>query len=211
MTSSFKVTIEQIDAVLPQTQCRECGYADCHAYAEALANNKTSIDRCPPGGINTLNALGKLLQVDTTSYEEDTVTNYRKPSVAVIDEDLCIGCVKCINACPVDAIVGAAKLMHTVIKNECSGCELCIPVCPMDCISMRSIAQRSHSEQQQRATQWRQRYTSRKARLAHQQQEQQQRYDRSKLNQKETARHLKQAAIQAAIARSKAKRAKFDE
>ena len=211
MTSSLKVTIKQIDAVLPQTQCRECGYADCHAYAEALASGTTTIDRCPPGGTNTLNALGELLQVDATPYAETLLSKYRTPSVAVIDEDLCIGCVKCIKACPVDAIVGSAKLMHTVIKGECSGCELCVPACPMDCISMQSLPPRSRREQQQCATQWRERHTAHKARLARQQQEQQQQYENAKLNQAKEQRHTKQAAIAAAIARSKAKRAQQNE
>ncbi len=206
MTSSLKVTVKQIDAVLPQTQCRECGYADCYAYAEALASGKTTIDRCPPGGVTTLQKLATLLQQDPTLYINRLQQKYRAPSIAIIDENLCIGCVKCIKACPVDAIVGAPKLMHTVIQSECSGCELCVPVCPMDCISMESLPPRSDSKQQQCATQWRKRYTARKTRLARQQRQQQQVYEKAKLNQEDKQHRSKQAAIAAAIARSKARR-----
>ena len=128
-------SIEAIDAWLPQTQCTQCGYPSCLAYAQALAHGETDINRCPPGGDITINALAQLL--GTIARPLDPECGKHEPKVLVaIDEDLCIGCTLCIQACPVDAIVGAAKSMHTVIASECTGCELCIPPCPVDCINI---------------------------------------------------------------------------
>ncbi len=126
---------ERINALLPQTQCTRCGYPACRPYAEAIAHGEAPINRCPPGGeagIRALAALtGRAVQpLDPACGEE------MPPRVALIDEDACIGCTKCIQACPVDSIVGAAKVMHTVISQQCTGCELCIPPCPVDCIAM---------------------------------------------------------------------------
>jgi electron transport complex protein RnfB len=127
--------IERIDACLPQTQCTQCGYPRCRAYAEALAAGSAGINQCPPGGDVTIRALSVLLHA--TPQPLDPRFGSHKPRArAVIDETLCIGCRKCIDACPVDAIVGARKLMHTVIARECTGCELCLPPCPVDCIAM---------------------------------------------------------------------------
>jgi electron transport complex protein RnfB len=131
--------IDQIDALLPQTQCRQCGYAGCRPYAEAIGNGVTDINRCPPGGDAVIADLAALLQREKIAL--DTTCGISKaPAVALIDEAWCIGCTLCIQACPVDAIVGAAKRMHTVIANECTGCELCIPPCPVDCIQMVAVA-----------------------------------------------------------------------
>ncbi|MBY0377553.1 MAG: RnfABCDGE type electron transport complex subunit B [Gammaproteobacteria bacterium] len=130
------IKAEEIDALLPQTQCQECGYGACLPYAEAIARGEIDIARCAPGGLETLEALAKLMNVDATPYRETVLAHYRAPSVAVIDEALCIGCLKCIKACPVDAIVGSAKMMHTVLPDQCTGCELCLLPCPTDCISM---------------------------------------------------------------------------
>jgi electron transport complex protein RnfB len=126
--------VDQIDAILPQTQCGQCGYPGCRPYAEAIANGD-EINKCPPGGQSTINALADLMGVeakplDSAHGEEDV------KKVAVIREDECIGCTKCIQACPVDAILGAAKQMHTVIAHECTGCDLCVEPCPVDCIDM---------------------------------------------------------------------------
>ena len=132
--------VEQIDAVLPQTQCGQCGYAGCRPYAEAIAAGEAEINLCPPGGENGVVALAELLGRDPTLLNAAAVVEKPK-MIAVIDEQNCIGCTLCIQACPVDAIVGAAKHMHTVIARECTGCELCIAPCPVDCIHMTPIAE----------------------------------------------------------------------
>ena len=128
----------RIDALLPQTQCTECGYAGCRPYAEAIAQGEADINQCPPGGESTIAALAQLLGRESKPLNPANGA-YRPPQVAVIDEATCIGCTKCIAACPVDAIVGASKLMHTVIASWCTGCELCIPPCPVDCIALAPI------------------------------------------------------------------------
>ncbi|RUQ31860.1 MAG: electron transport complex subunit RsxB [Candidatus Competibacteraceae bacterium] len=131
--------VEQIDAVLPQTQCGQCGYAGCRPYAEAIAAGEADINRCPPGGQNGIAALAELLGRDPKPLDPES--GIEKPKMAaVIDEQSCIGCTLCIQACPVDAIVGAAKHMHTVIARECTGCELCLAPCPVDCIHMIPFA-----------------------------------------------------------------------
>jgi Na+-translocating ferredoxin:NAD+ oxidoreductase subunit B len=127
--------IEQLDQILPQTQCQRCGYPACRPYAEALANGETSANRCPPGGQNGVKRLATLL-----GQPEIELDMKRGPSgvgfVVKIDQKFCIGCTKCIRACPVDAIIGANKRMHTIIPELCTGCELCIPPCPTDCITV---------------------------------------------------------------------------
>jgi len=130
---------DRIDALLPQTQCTKCGYDGCRPYAEAIARGEADIDQCPPGGDAGIAKLAALLDRAVKPLNPANGT-WRPPQVAFIDEALCIGCVKCIHACPVDAIVGASKLMHTVIADWCTGCELCIPPCPVDCISLRPVA-----------------------------------------------------------------------
>jgi electron transport complex protein RnfB len=130
--------VDRIDAILPQTQCGQCGYPGCRPYATAIAKGEADINQCPPGGEAGMRALADLLGVDPKPL--DAEFGQPKPkSVAVIDENLCIGCTLCIQACPVDAILGAAKQMHTVIASECTGCELCVAPCPVDCISMQPI------------------------------------------------------------------------
>jgi len=140
----FKVesspVVEQIDKLLPQTQCAQCTYPGCKPYAEAIAEGEASINLCPPGGQQTIQAIADLLDVPALPLAaEDEVQEIQGPSVAVIDEETCIGCTLCIQACPVDAILGAAKQMHTVIKSECTGCDLCVEPCPVDCIEMVQI------------------------------------------------------------------------
>jgi len=122
--------------LLPQTQCRRCGYRDCRAYAEAVAGRETGINRCSPGGEETIRALAEITHRAPEPLDP-TLSQSLPGTVAFIDEALCIGCTKCIQACPVDAIVGAPKLMHTVIEALCTGCELCLPPCPVDCIYMQ--------------------------------------------------------------------------
>jgi len=133
--------VDQIDALLPQTQCGQCGYAGCRPYAEAIANGEAPINQCPPGGEQVIVALADLLGVEPEPLNEEHGEHKQVPMVAVIDEQTCIGCTLCIQACPVDAILGAAKHMHTVIADECTGCELCIPPCPVDCITMEPLPQ----------------------------------------------------------------------
>jgi len=125
--------VDQIDALLPQTQCGQCGFAGCRPYAEAIAAGGADINQCPPGGEATIQALADLLGQDPKPLNPEHGEHTEK-TVVVIDEQACIGCTLCIQACPVDAIVGAAKQMHTVIASECTGCNLCIPPCPVECI-----------------------------------------------------------------------------
>ena len=125
---------DTIDAALPQTQCTRCGYPDCRAYAEAIAAG-APINRCPPGGAEGIARLARLTGRPALALDPDNGREGPR-QLAVIDEDWCIGCTLCIKACPVDCIVGASKLMHTVIEPQCTGCELCVPVCPVDCIAM---------------------------------------------------------------------------
>lgn len=127
--------VDQVDALLPQTQCGQCGYAGCRPYAEAIAAGEADINLCPPGGEVTMRSLADLLDREPKPLAPEH--GIEKPRlVAIIDEDVCIGCTLCIQACPVDAILGAGKQMHTVIASECTGCELCLPPCPVDCIDM---------------------------------------------------------------------------
>ncbi|MGI9295226.1 MAG: electron transport complex subunit RsxB [Pseudomonadales bacterium] len=126
--------VDQINAVLPQTQCGQCGYPGCKPYAEAITNGD-AINKCPPGGEAGIQALADLLDVEAIPLDAEHGEENVK-TVAYIREDECIGCTKCIQACPVDAILGAAKLMHTVIVSECTGCDLCVEPCPVDCIDM---------------------------------------------------------------------------
>ena len=132
--------VRRIDALLPQTQCTRCGFDGCRPYAAAIAEGRADIDRCPPGGETGVSTLAVLLGRATKPLSPE-VGEPMPPRVAVIDEDVCIGCTKCIQACPVDAIVGASKRMHTVIASWCTGCELCIPPCPVDCIVMTDSAE----------------------------------------------------------------------
>ena len=130
--------VQKIDAILPQTQCGQCGFPGCKPYATAIAKGEAEINQCPPGGEEGIRKLAELLGVEAKPLNAEHGVPKPK-SVAVIDENLCIGCTLCIQACPVDAILGAAKHMHTVIAQECTGCELCIPPCPVDCIRMEPI------------------------------------------------------------------------
>jgi electron transport complex protein RnfB len=129
--------VEQVNEMLPQTQCAQCGYPGCRPYAQAIVDDGVAINLCPPGGEDTIRRLASKLGTDVLPLAEKQAL---ERAVAVVDESLCIGCMHCRNACPVDAIVGAHQLMHTVIEKECTGCELCVAPCPVDCISMRSLA-----------------------------------------------------------------------
>ncbi|MCX7116839.1 MAG: RnfABCDGE type electron transport complex subunit B [Legionellales bacterium] len=167
------VTAKTIDALLPQTQCGECGFPGCMPYAEALAIGGAPIDRCPPGGTITIKALGCLLNIDPTPFL--TSAPNRAPAQAVIRESECIGCTKCIQACPVDAIIGSGTLMHTILPDECTGCGLCVEPCPVDCIDM--ILQPSLVYDKEKA---RLRHHEKVVRLLHRDQEKQKDYREKK-------------------------------
>jgi Na+-translocating ferredoxin:NAD+ oxidoreductase subunit B len=185
----------KIDALLPQTQCGLCGYKGCMPYAEALANNTAPINLCPPGGVSGLRAIGEAVGVDPTSYIADMETKAKPSLLAVIREAECIGCTKCIKACPVDAILGAAKQMHTIITTECTGCELCIAPCPVDCIDMVPIENPVN-----KADQYRKRYETRQKRLSHHTEQS------SKPTLSNTNVTDKKSYIQAALLRAKQKK-----
>ncbi len=128
-------SIERIDQLLPQTQCTQCDFPRCRDYAEAIANGEAEINQCPPGGSIAINALSQMLQKPASPL--NPANGIEEPRLlAIINEAACIGCKLCIKACPVDCILGAGKMMHTVIANECTGCKLCLPVCPTDCIDL---------------------------------------------------------------------------
>jgi electron transport complex protein RnfB len=164
-------TADDIDALLPQTQCTRCGYGGCRPYAEAIANDGAQINQCPPGGAATIESLAKLLHREPLPL--NPANGIEGPAlVAQIEEALCIGCAKCLPPCPVDAIVGARKQMHTVILELCTGCELCVAPCPVDCIRMvpRDGLSNPPAAPEPRAN--RDRFQAHSARLAHRAQNQ---------------------------------------
>jgi electron transport complex protein RnfB len=160
---------EDIDAILPQTQCGLCGHGGCMPYAEALVFDNAAINLCPPGGIPVLQKLGEMMQIAAAPFEDEMREKAKPKLLAVIREAECIGCTKCIQACPVDAILGSSKSMHTVITNECTGCELCVPPCPVDCIDLIEIEPAKLDAQtapdSNIANSYRQRFQSREQRL----------------------------------------------
>lgn len=194
---------EQINNLLPQTQCGKCGYPGCKPYAAAIANKEADINHCPPGGEDGIHELADLLGVAFKPFGADVVL--KPPAVAVIDENICIGCTLCLQACPVDAISGASKLMHTIIAPLCTGCELCIPPCPVDCIDMMPLPQTTLTREQRRAAAntARQRYEFRLERLERDKLEKAERLAQ-KAAAKPSAAPDTQALIQAALERAKA-------
>lgn len=134
--------VEQVDALLPQTQCAQCGYPGCRPYAAAIAAGEAPVNLCPPGGQQTADRLARLLGREPEPLDPSRPAPV-PPQVAVIDETRCIGCHLCVQACPVDAIVGTHQMMHTVIASECTGCELCLPPCPVDCIALDAAPARA--------------------------------------------------------------------
>ena len=207
--------VERIDGLLPQTQCTRCGYPTCRAYAQAIDRGEADIDQCAPGGLAGVGALARLLGREPKPLDP-AYGREVPPLIAFIDEDVCIGCTKCIQACPVDAIVGAAKRMHTVIAQECTGCGLCLPPCPVDCIALPATAAIPLSRVQvlERAVHARGRFEARNARLAR---------ARAKpaagaapatpataQPSRDPVKPISRAAVLAAIARGKARRAHKD-
>ena len=198
--------VNEIDALLPQTQCGECGYPGCLPYATAMSLGLAPIDRCPPGGVETVKALGLLLNLSPEPYLETAVVNTRPPTLALIREAECIGCTKCIQACPVDAIIGTAKHMHSIITHECTGCGLCVDPCPVDCIEMLPLPESTYDKNLAR-----ERFNSRHIRLLREEQtkealyrEKRQLASQSMDNRQEKV--VKQDYILQAIARVKAKK-----
>jgi electron transport complex protein RnfB len=156
---------EVLDVLLPQTQCRQCGHAGCRPYAAAMAAGQARANQCPPGGAEVARALAAALGADYAPVDPRFGLT-KPPAVALIDEAACIGCTLCIQACPVDAIVGAAQHMHTVISDACTGCELCLPPCPVDCIAMIATGvELSAAQQRVAAREARRRYEARLRRL----------------------------------------------
>lgn len=197
---------DRIDALLPQTQCSQCGFAGCRPYAEAIAAGEADIDRCPPGGAAGVRALAELLGRAPKPLNPDYGVEKPK-AVAVIDETACIGCTLCIQACPVDAIIGAAKQMHTVIARECTGCELCLPPCPVDCIAL--VPSRETFIGREPADRARQRYLAQRERLERERERQEEtlRRRRQALRPAAVAEDPRKAVIAAAIARVQARKA----
>lgn len=207
---------DRLDGILPQTQCGQCGFPSCRPYAEALAAGDADINQCPPGGDAGIRSLARTLGRPIKPL--DTSHGIHKPrSIARIEEAACIGCTLCIQACPVDAIVGAAKRMHTVIASECTGCELCLPPCPVDCIDLVAAAdawkwpflESPGTQTRRRANHSRQRFEARQHRLAIEKQAREERLSRKRLESPSISGSVnpKQRAIKASIERAKAKKA----
>jgi electron transport complex protein RnfB len=211
---------DRLDAALPQTQCTRCGYPDCRAYAQAMAAGAAAINRCPPGGAEGIARLAVLTGRPVLPLDPERGREGPR-ALAVIDEAWCIGCTLCIKACPVDCIVGASKLMHTVIDAQCTGCELCVPACPVDCIAMvpvtpgRSGWQAWSAGQAEEA---RQRYAFRKMRVERDLRENEERLlakaqakladlARRSLHADPATLDAKRAVIEAALQRSRARAA----
>ena len=198
----------RIDALLPQTQCTRCGYPTCRSYADAIARGDADIDQCPPGGADGVAALALLLGREPKPLNPANGSE-QPPLVAVIDEEICIGCTKCIQACPVDAIVGAAKRMHTIIAAECTGCELCLAPCPVDCIDLVATANMPLARDAvlQRAAHARLRFDARNTRLARASAERDARRTRPPAGDRAaTPAPITRSAVLEAIARGKARR-----
>ncbi|RZT42594.1 electron transport complex subunit RsxB [Cupriavidus agavae] len=213
---------DRLEAVLPQTQCTKCGFDGCRPYAEAMAAGQAETNRCPPGGVAGIVRLSALLGTAPQPLDPERGTEQPR-AVARIDESLCIGCTLCIQACPVDAIVGAAKQMHTVLPDWCTGCDLCVAPCPVDCIAMIPVTGAATGWQawsQEQADSAHARYVSRRARLVREREENDARLaakaaaklealqaESAASAEEQAAQARKKAIIEAAIARARAKAA----
>jgi electron transport complex protein RnfB len=206
---------ERINRLLPQTQCTKCGFDGCAPYARAIAEDSAPINRCPPGGETGVAALAQLLNRPILALDTDCGLHVPL-QVAVIDEQYCIGCTLCIQACPVDAILGASKVMHTVLSDDCTGCDLCVAPCPVDCIEMVDVAP-ARTWTRNDAEQARARYTRRQLRVNktpaslrtpdnHDTPEDHSALSTYQPAQSPSAVQEKQTAVQAALARARARR-----
>jgi len=192
---------DRIDDLLPQTQCEQCGFHGCRPYAEAIAAGEAAIDRCPPGGAAGIARLAALL--DRPVIPLDTTRGVEKPrTLARIVEADCIGCTKCIQACPVDAILGASKQMHTVVSDLCTGCELCVPACPVDCIALDPMPL-AQADDKGHADAARLRFQRRERRLARDAEQRERQLAASKVG---VATPTSRNAVLEALARAKAKK-----
>jgi Na+-translocating ferredoxin:NAD+ oxidoreductase subunit B len=198
--------INKIDDLLPQTQCGLCGFGGCYPYAQAIAKHEAAINLCPPGGIETLIALANLLNQDVEPLLDEMKKKEKPPTKAIIREAECIGCTKCIQACPIDAIIGSAKHTHTVISDECTGCELCVEPCPVDCIDMVLIEKPQAEDSKRKAHLARKRYQARIRRTD--MTTRSKNYQKDNLSREEEIKARKNELLQA-IARAKAKQKTF--
>ncbi len=223
-TTALKITlVDALDAALPQTQCTRCGYPDCRSYAVAISEGDAAVNRCPPGGAEGIARLAAISGLPVLPLDEARGAEGPR-ALAVIDEAWCIGCTLCIKACPVDCIVGASKLMHTVVDAQCTGCELCVPACPVDCIAMVPVTPGRSGWQAWSAAQAdeaRDRYDFHRLRVLREQRENDERLAakaRAKLDDlAEHSRHTdpevlerKRQVIEAALARAKSRRGPED-
>lgn len=197
---------DKLDAALPQTQCTRCGYPDCRAYAQAMAEGTAEINQCPPGGAEGIVRLARLTGRPALPLNPDNGQEGPR-QLALIDEAWCIGCTLCLDACPVDAIVGGPKRMHTVVDAQCTGCELCIPVCPVDCISLVNASGALTGWQawgEVQAQEARERYAFHALRLQREQRERSERLAaRARSQAGDDAVDAKRSAVAAAIARAR--------
>lgn len=201
---------DQIDACLPQTQCTLCGYPDCRSYAKALATQADdNLGRCVPGQQTALKQISQTLQQASTPFTAQVEQQNKPPVRAQILSEHCIGCMKCVHACPIDAIIGSSKKLHAIIGDECTGCELCIPPCPVDCITLTPEPNNQPSPLYQQAPHRRLRYQQRQLRKTQQKQQQHQAHQTAKTGFKKTqnTQQARQALIQAALKRAKSKTA----
>ena len=216
------ISTDDIDALLPQTQCTKCGFAGCRPYADAIASGSATINRCPPGGAAGIERLAGLLECAIMPLDPEVGTE-EPPAAVLVDETRCIGCTLCIQACPVDAIVGASKKMHTVLLDDCTGCGLCIPPCPVDCIVVVPIdrlradgyrlGDRPSGQWRERAAAARSRTAARNARLVRERSDRDERlaakavHKLATLSPHDPEAERKRATIEAAMARARARRA----
>lgn len=197
--------IDQIDQLLPQTQCRDCEFDDCRSYATAVVDEQAAPNKCLPGGESTLDNIAITLGIDPEPFREAIRVNTKPIKVAKVREDECIGCTKCIQACPIDAIIGTAKHMHTIISDVCNGCGLCVPPCPVDCIDWLPSAQRSRDDIFAMANQSRSRYQLSQQRRQRNQDRDQAKHQQAKLQQQSNKDTLaaRKRAIAEAMQRSR--------